>query len=114
LVGGRSGGGRVVVQTRLPGHEVLDAALHGDPGRLAVVESARRAALRLPPHAALARLSGPGAKVVVDALRGVDVSGPAGDRWLVRAADYRTLCGALTAVPRPPERVRIEVDPLQA
>jgi len=114
LVGGRGNGGRVVVQTRLPGHETLDAALHGDPGRLAVVESARRAALRLPPHAALARISGPGAKVVVDALRDVDVSGPAGDRWLVRAADHRTLCDALAAVPRPPERVRIEVDPLRA
>src|SRR5205823_14299534 len=54
LVGGRAHGhGRVVVQTRLPGHEVVDAALHGDPGRLAVVEGARRAALRLPPETAL-------------------------------------------------------------
>lgn len=114
LVGGRADGGRVVVQTRLPGHEVLDAALHGDPGRLAVVESARRAALRLPPHTALARVSGPGAKVVVDALGDVEVTGPAGDQWLVRAEDHRALCDALAAVPRPAERVRIEVDPLRA
>jgi hypothetical protein len=102
------------VQTRLPGHEALDAALHGDPGRLAVVESARRAALRLPPHTALARISGPGAKVVVDALAGLDVAGPAGDRWLVRAPDHDALCDALAAAPRPAERVRVEVDPLRA
>ena len=114
LVRGRGEGGRVVVQTRLPRHEALDAALHGDPGRLAVVESARRAALRLPPHAALARVSGPGAKVVVDGLDGVEVLGPARERWLVRADDHRALCDALAAAPRPAERVRIEVDPLRA
>ncbi|MHB8670078.1 MAG: primosomal protein N' family DNA-binding protein, partial [Acidimicrobiales bacterium] len=60
IVGGR-GGGRVVVQTRMADHETLDAALHADPGRLAVVEGARRAALRFPPEAALAALSGDGA-----------------------------------------------------
>jgi primosomal protein N' (replication factor Y) (superfamily II helicase) len=57
LVGGRcrgpgpgpGTGGRILVQTRLPGHEVLDAAVHADPSRFALVESARRAALRLPP-----------------------------------------------------------------
>ncbi|HEX6596173.1 MAG TPA: hypothetical protein VF045_04515, partial [Acidimicrobiales bacterium] len=114
LVGGRGEGGRVVVQTRLPKHEALDAALHGDPGRLAVVESARRAALRLPPHVALARVSGPGAKVVVDGLEGVEVLGPARDQWLVRADDHVALCDALAAAPRPAERVRIEVDPLRA
>jgi primosomal protein N' (replication factor Y) len=115
MVGGRDG--RVVVQTRLPTHEVLDAALHADPERLAVVEGARRAALRLPPETALARISGPGAGVVVEGLErhlGLEVSGPSGDRWLVRAADHQVLCGALAAVPRPEERVRIEVDPLRA
>jgi primosomal protein N' (replication factor Y) len=123
LVGGRDGAGggrRVVVQTRLPEHEVLDAAIHGDPGRLAVVEAARRAALRLPPEMALARLSGPGAPALAHELRGhlgVDVAGPAGERWLARAEDHRTLCDALAAV-RPlslaGERARIEVDPLRA
>jgi primosomal protein N' (replication factor Y) (superfamily II helicase) len=34
-------------------------------------------------------------------------------RWLVRAADHRVLCDALAAVPRPPGRLRIEVDPLR-
>ena len=33
LVGGRSGGGRLLVQTFLPRHEVLQAVLHADPSR---------------------------------------------------------------------------------
>ncbi|MGH9226517.1 MAG: hypothetical protein ACRD2W_22645, partial [Acidimicrobiales bacterium] len=118
LVGGRDGGrGRVLVQTRTPAHEAIDAALHGDPVRLAVVEAARRAALRLPPETALARLSGPGAPELAAALArhmGVEVLGPAGDRWLVRAGDHRTLCEALAAAQRPSGRVRVEVDPLRA
>jgi primosomal protein N' (replication factor Y) len=44
---------------------------------------------------------------------GVEVLGPADDRWIVRAADHRTLCDALSAVIRPPGRLRIEVDPLR-
>jgi len=50
LVGGRRGGGRILVQTRLPDHETIDAAVSADPSRLALVESARRAALRFPPE----------------------------------------------------------------
>lgn len=112
VVDGRDG--RVLVQTRVPGHEVLDAALHADPSRFAVVEEARRAALRLPPETALARVSGPGAATLVGQLQAVDVIGPAGDRWLVRAPDHGRLCDALAAVSRPNERVRVEVDPLRA
>ena len=48
------------------------------------------------------------------ALDGVEVLGPAGDRWLVRAGDHRALCEALALAPRPSERVRVEVDPLRA
>lgn len=116
LVGGR-GGGRILVQTRLPTHEVLDAAVHADPGRLAVVESARRVALRLPPETALARISGAGAEELVGELRGqpgLELLGPSADRWLVRADDHRTLCDGLAPVRRPAARVRVEVDPLRA
>jgi len=117
VAGGREG--RVLVQTRAPGHEVLDAARHADPSRFTVVEGARRAALRMPPEVALARVSGPGAAGVVaqldgGQLDGVETLGPAGDRWLVRAGDHRSLCDALAAVKRPGERVRVEVDPLRA
>jgi primosomal protein N' (replication factor Y) len=117
LVGGRGSGGRLLLQTRLPAHEVIDAALHADPGRLAVVEAARRAALRFPPETAVAAVSGEAAAAFVESLpavEGLEVLGPANDRWLLRAADHRTLCDALAATPRPPGRLRIEVDPLRA
>jgi primosomal protein N' (replication factor Y) len=116
LVGGRTGRGRILVQTRLPGNEVIDAAVHADPGRLAAVDAARRSALALPPATAIALVSGPSAEVYVEGLDAgaVDVLGPDDGRWLVRAPDHRALCDALAAVPRPPGRLRIEVDPLRA
>jgi primosomal protein N' (replication factor Y) len=116
LVGGRTGGGRILVQTRLPGNEVIDAALHADPGRLAAADSERRWALGLPPATALALVSGPSAGAYIDGLDGQDVEvlGPEGGGWLVRAPDHGVLCDALAAVARPPGRLRIEVDPLRA
>lgn len=111
VVGGRAG--TVLVQTRLPGHEVLDAAVHADPGRLSRVEHARRAALALPPFTALAELSGSQAAAVATALpASVETLGPDRGRWLVRAPDHATLCDALASVPRPRGGgVRVEVDP---
>ncbi|MDQ1446498.1 MAG: hypothetical protein QOI20_2962, partial [Acidimicrobiaceae bacterium] len=103
LVGGR-GSGRVLVQTRVPAHEVLDAALHADPGRLAAVEGERRQALGLPPFAALALVSGEAAPVFVDALSAdtaVEVLGPDDGRWLVRAPDHAALADALSRTARP-------------
>jgi len=115
LVGGRDPsrdrGGRILVQTRLPGHEVLDAAVHADPSRFSLVESARRAALRLPPETALAVVSGAVAAAFVDRLEGVEVLGPSDGRWLVRAPDHAVLSDALAAAVRPPGRLRVEVDP---
>ena len=117
LMGGRHHSGPLLVQTRMPGHEVIDAALHADPSRLAVVEAARRAALRFPPETAVAAISGKAAAAFVAALpagAGVEVLGPADDRWLLRAPDHTTLCDTLVATPRPAGRLRIEVDPLRA
>ena len=114
LVGGRhtGGGGRILVQTRLPGHEVLDAVVHADPSRFALVESARRAALRLPPETALALVSGEAAPAFVPGLGpNVEVLGPADGRWLVRAPDHGVLADALSAAARPAGRLRVEVDP---
>jgi primosomal protein N' (replication factor Y) len=117
VVGGRPGGGRILVQTRVPTHEAVDAAVHADPGRLALVESARRTALRFPPETALAIVSGAAAPAYVAGLDGdgVDVLGPAGGgRWLVRAPDHAVLCDRLASVARPPGRLRVAVDPLRA
>ena len=113
LVGGRRSGGRVLVQTRLPKHEVLDAALHGDPGRLSAVEADRRQALRFPPYAALAVVSGPAAPALVEQLTGVELLGPDDGTWLVRAPDSTVLADAFGRTIRPPGRLRVEVDPLR-
>ena len=114
LVGPRSGGGRVLVQTRLPRHPAVLAALHGDPERLADEERPVREALEFPPYAAVARVSGLAADAFVGALAdqpGVEVGEPADGRWLVRAPTTTVLCDALAATPRPPGRLRVEVDP---
>ncbi len=119
VVGGRAGGGRIVMQTRLPGHEVVDAAVHADPSRLALVESARRAALGFPPERAVAVVSGSvagayAAAMIAAARPDVEVMGPNRDTWLIRAPDHRSLSEALAAVPRPRGRLRVAVDPLRA
>jgi primosomal protein N' (replication factor Y) (superfamily II helicase) len=114
VVGPKAGGGRVVVQTHLPRHEVVQAALHADPSRVATAERERRELLRFPPVTAMAEVSGAGAGAFAEALGhplGVAVLGPSEGRWLVRAPDHATLCDALAATPRPPGRLRVAVDP---
>jgi primosomal protein N' (replication factor Y) len=121
LVGGRGRDGRVLVQTRVPGHPVIEAAGLASPGRLSVAEEPVRQALRLPPFAALAVLSGAGAAELAASLEklraepegSIEVN-PLGDgRWAVRAADHAALAHALAAVARPGERVRVEVGPVR-
>ena len=88
LVGPRAGGGRLLVQTFLPRHEVVQAALHADPGRLVEPERARRRLLGLPPFAALAAVSGSGSEAVAESLRaveGISVGGSDGS-YTARAA----------------------------
>jgi primosomal protein N' (replication factor Y) len=118
LVGGRHRRGRVLVQTRVPHHEVLVAAVHADPGRLAESEARVRGALGLPPERAMAAVSGPAASAYVEGLKaaaglGVDIAGPDCGRWLVRAPDHDALSSLLAAVDRPAGRLRVAVDPLR-
>jgi primosomal protein N' (replication factor Y) len=113
LVGPRARGGRILVQTRLPHHEVLGAVLHADPGRVVGSAMARRAELGLPPARAIAVVSGAGADEHAAALRSVPtlgVAGPADGRYLVRAADPEALADGLAMVPRA-SGVRVQVDP---
>ncbi len=113
VVGGRRG--NILVQTRVPDHEVLEAAVHADPGRLTIGELARREALGLPPYTVLAEVSGPDAPTMVASLpSSVERMGPDGDRWLVRAPDHSILCDALASVARPRGRVRVVVDPARS
>lgn len=110
-VGGREGG-PVVVQSRLPGHEVIQAAVAADPGRLAALEGARREMLGLPPHAALASVRGEKAlSWVDDVVASGAQAGTTGDgTWLLRANDHEALCAALATAGRPPPGTRVEVD----
>ena len=116
VTGPRTNGGRVLVQTRLPKHEVIEGALHADPSRVSAAEAARRRALGYPPFAAMAVVSGEAAEGFVAQLGrppGVVVLGPTDGRWLLRAPDHAALCDALAATPRPSGRLRVEVDPLR-
>ncbi len=115
LVGGREAGGRLLVQTRIPDHEVLRAAVHADPTLLSEPERKLRLALALPPFGVLALLRGPGSADYAEALEvvgGLSLSFTDPDRWLIRAADHRTLCDGLASTPRPAGRLRVEVDPI--
>lgn len=112
--------GRVVVQTSIPDHPVLTAARNGDPERFVVGEAELRAELGWPPASAVALVSHGAAAAYVAGIdaggpagNGVEVLGPHEDRWIVRAPDHTTLCDALAAAPRPPGRLRVEVDPRQ-
>ncbi|MEO0495129.1 MAG: hypothetical protein AAF081_17115 [Actinomycetota bacterium] len=116
LVGGRGSGGRIVVQTRQPEHEVILAAGRGDPSLVAVAERDRRRPLRLPPYGAQVSISGAGGAQLVDSfgsVAGVQVRGPVDDRWLLRADTLDPILDRLAEIERPAARVRIEVDPLR-
>lgn len=114
LAGPRAAGGRLLVQTFLPRHHVVQAALLADPGRVAEDERAQRRLLDLPPFAALASMSGKGSDEMAAELRAisdVDVGGAAGS-YVVRGASWTNLGRALIGATRPKgSRVRMVVDP---
>lgn len=117
LLGPRETGGRLVLQTRQPDHEVVRAVLRGDPSIVAVAERDRRRAARIAPYGAQVLVSGAGAAEFIAALChpfGVRILGPSNDRWLLQADTHEPILNALEATPRPESRLRIEVDPLRA
>jgi primosomal protein N' (replication factor Y) (superfamily II helicase) len=114
LVGPRGRGGRILVQTFLPHHDVIQAALLADPGRIVEGERERRRMLGLPPYGAYAEISGAGSDEYVASLDpspavmvvGVD------DRYVARADDWMELGLVLGSGERPVgSRLRIAVDP---
>ena len=112
LVGPRRNGGRVLVQTRMGEHRVLDAARRADPGALtdALAEQAKQ--MKWPPAIAQAEISGKGAPGFITRLGnpiGLQILGPNDDRWLIRAADNKTLVSELALVDRGDDRLRIAV-----
>ena len=111
LVRGREG--RVVIQTRMPEHPVVEATVRAEPALALEGQEELRRLLRFPPYAAVALVHGDAAREWIGQLRGVDVQGPdREDRWLVRGRDTAALCDALAAVPRPASgTLRVAVDP---
>ncbi len=120
LVGDRAGGGRILLQTRVPEHEVLRAVGDGDPSIVEQADAERRRALGYPPFGGVAALSGDSAAVdaACDLLSDrLTVLGPNHGRALLRADTVEALCDALAAADLGPARalgrLRIDVDPLR-
>jgi primosomal protein N' (replication factor Y) (superfamily II helicase) len=120
LVGPRSAGiagypRRVVVQTRLPDHLVLQAAAAGDPELFSAAEIETRRRLRLPPFSALALLSGEEADEVASSFRSdgrLEVGESRAGGYLVRAPDDEVLADELAAAQASSRQLRVEVDPI--
>jgi primosomal protein N' (replication factor Y) len=129
LVGSAGDGGSVLVQTRVPDHEVLRAVRDADPLPAIAADAERRGALGYPPFGGLAELSGDGSAVAAacEVLRGhATVLGPtalgpggtgASSRALVRAPSVPELSDALARADLAPARalgrLRVDVDPLR-
>jgi primosomal protein N' (replication factor Y) len=114
LVGPRKRGGRMLIQTFMPDHPVIRAAVLADPGRLVDDERARRRMLALPPYGAFAEISGTGSDEFVASLPDSDDVQVAGDidGYVARSADWMTLGAHLSSGIRPPgSRLRIAVGP---
>lgn len=119
LLGDRSRGGRLVVQTRMPDHPVLAVAATGDPDGFLAAETEIRRALAYPPFGAVAEVSGVAAAVTVaaDALRAAGLTVVGGDTGpaLVRAATPDALADGIAAADLGPARargrLRVAVDP---
>ena len=121
-VGNRQAGGRVIVQTRRPDDNVVQAAVHGDPGRVANAQRDVRQLLSQPPYGAWALVSGAGAETYVATLRSsiadrveqaeqIEIR-ELDDQWRVSAPDHDALLDVLHRTERPAERLRVEVDPI--
>lgn len=122
VVGPRAGPGYLVIQTRLPDHEVLQAVRQADPTIVAGAERARREELGFPPYGSLAEVSGEPDAVTIacralQAHTDLRVLGPSGSppKALVQAASVDALCDGLAAVDLTPARargrLRVAVDP---
>jgi primosomal protein N' (replication factor Y) len=113
LVGSRARGGVVMVQTYVPHHPVLQAAVLGDPSRLWDDELAHRRMLGLPPFHALGQVDG------ADALEFVGATGlefaTTAKGAIVRADTWQVLGAAFARTSRPKgSRLRVVVDPPRA
>ena len=119
--GARIRGGRLLLQTRTPEHDVVAFARSANPEPLMRAERERRELLRFPPAGAVAELVGESAAVeqaVLALRRDFQVLGPSeqgtGSSALVFAANSDALADALAVAQplgRAAGRLRVAVDP---
>jgi len=116
LVGPSQTNGLIIVQTHLVHHEVVRAAIAGNPEIFSSPERERRALLGLPPWSVLCEVGGRGAQEFVESLslrasNEIAIS-QTDDKWLLKAASVIELCDGLQSAVRPAgSRLRIAVDP---
>lgn len=118
VLGPRSSGGRILVQTRLVDHPVLRAAVHADPTGLVDGLRRERHALGLPPFGGIAEIRGdePALESAEAGLtqHGIAVVGRAEGSRLLRSHEPSALADALGAVlpdARAHGRVRVAMEP---
>ena len=79
-------------------------------------DAVRRRLTRFPPAVTMAVVGGQAAPAFVEAFGaplGVDVVARGDDEWILVADDRRVLLDALAATPRPPGRLRLQIDPMR-
>lgn len=111
-VGGRRSGGRVLVQTRMPEHRVLDAAARADTATLTNALAEQAETMQWPPAVAQAEVSSTGAADFIERLGrplGLSVLGPRDGVWMIRGADREALLVELGQVSRGEDRLRIAI-----
>ena len=118
IAGPRAAGGRLLIQTRMPDHRVLRAAVRAQPDVFITEELDLRRSGNLPPFVGMAMVSGSAAEEFVEPLRsrlGFEVNGPDRDnRFLITGADRAVVAATLAELPRPKEgRVSVAIDPLR-
>lgn len=114
--GGARDGARIVVQTRDPAQPVIQAALRADPSLVSDHEALRRDLLGYPPAATIAVVGGEAAAPFIEAVGAppdVEIRSASDGEWLLRSRVRATLLDALAATPRPPGRLRLQVDPMR-
>ena len=113
--------GRVLLVTRQPDHLILRGLSQGDATALSAELAFPREALGYGLPVSIARVSGAGSAAVAESLEPIVLSpgselrriGPVSGPFIVSAPNAAALADALAAVDRPPERVRVEVDPVR-
>jgi len=111
---GRPSGGRIIVQTRRPDHEAIEAAVRAEPLLVSLSELPRRELLGFPPAASIALLGSTAAPEFIQRLghpAGVEVHEAEDGQWLLRSRVPGRLQQALAGVDRPAGRLRLQVDP---